>query len=70
MACLEELGEISARVWASPVQSKTDILERALIAHYWCAEGPNHELVWDEADGRDQAIFHLITSVLDHGAPA
>jgi len=30
-----EIYDIGDQVWASPVQGWTDILERALVTHYW-----------------------------------
>lgn len=37
-AVCDEIHDIGKRVWASPVQDWTDILERALVAHYWFRE--------------------------------
>ena len=45
-AVCNEIYDIGNRVWRSPVQGWTDILERALIASYWLdkqAERPNRK---------------------------
>ena len=40
-AVCNEIYDIGNRVWQSPVQGWTDILERALIASYWLDNRPN-----------------------------
>jgi hypothetical protein len=32
---IDEIYNIGDQVWASPVQGWTDLLERALVTHYW-----------------------------------
>jgi hypothetical protein len=34
-AVCDELHDIGDQVWASPIQGWTDIIERALVTHYW-----------------------------------
>jgi hypothetical protein len=34
-AVCDEINDIGDQVWASPVQAWTDIIERALVTHYW-----------------------------------
>ena len=35
IAAASEINDIGNVVWASPVKCWTDILERALVTHYW-----------------------------------
>ena len=61
-----EIYDIGNRVWQSPVQGWTDILERALIAYYWLDKQADGALppTEQEAGPNQWAFRQIIDGVL------
>jgi hypothetical protein len=72
LALENEVEVIAEEVWASPVRGPMDILERAIIAHSYCADGVGdngeHVLCYfgpeDGATGT-RAVNHLIHAIFE-----
>ena len=72
LALNAEIDSIAEEIWSSPVRGPTDILERAVVAHSYCADGVGdngeHVLCYFEPDDGaigTRAVNHLIHAILE-----